>query len=136
MHLWLAHRFNKDIPTFCAHGENALPHMMQFRILSFPLLRMSNSMSHASKLMFSWCHVSLIITMMNGYCVYKIWYSKFGKHNHCWFDSCKSCFTNNSLFRERLQWLQFKQRLCHIATYTQRMIFLLLIVEIFGCVNQ
>ncbi len=42
----------------CAHGENTLPHMMWFGILSFPLLRMLGSMSCVSKLMFSWCHIS------------------------------------------------------------------------------
>jgi hypothetical protein len=79
MQMRLNRRFDKDTLTlFVLMGENTQPNMMQFKIFSPPLLRMLGSMFCACFL----DTISLVITMMNGYCAYSKWNSHIGKHNH------------------------------------------------------
>ncbi len=54
-----ANRFNEDTPiSLCSWGRVRCPHMMQFKIISPPLLGMSSSVFCTNRHMFSRCHVS------------------------------------------------------------------------------
>jgi len=128
MHVRPCHRSNMDTRILlCSWRESAQSHMMQFKILSFPLLGMLGSMFCTNKHMFSQCHLSKYHDDKWILCK---WYLHFGTCNHCWPNSCKILFCKPLPFEEWLWQLWFKQTLCQ-RNWHHEDDFILVVIKIF-----
>jgi hypothetical protein len=77
---------------------------------------------------------------LQSYCVYIIWYLHFNRHSHCWFNSCKSCFTNHFFSRNYHDNYSLDKcsldKGCVISWSTPRRWFIPLAIKIFACLHQ
>jgi hypothetical protein len=135
MHMWSCHRFDKDTPTsLCWWGRTHDHTWCNLRYFSPPLLGMACFIYFAWVNICSFNAISPIIMATSGYCVYSKWYAHFGRYNHYWSNSCKSCFTECFFLGNVCIAIQEK-----IASYCDQYLeddFIPLIVEIFKYLHQ
>jgi hypothetical protein len=132
MHMWPCHKFDRDTPIlFCSWGRAHNHTWWSLRFFRFycygcqvPCFAWANTCFYDA--------ISLVIMMMSGCCAYSIWYSHFGRHRHCWLDSCRSCFMSCFFLRNGYDDCNSRKN-CVILWLTPNLIPL--VVKIFECLH-